>query len=104
MNPIPLKKENNHPELKIYEVWREGFGATGDYSPAQLIGKSYARSFAQACHIVFCTEFLKMTEIVNKPDYEGYVDPDRWDYDPLRLTYWGCRLFNNETDARKSFG
>jgi len=25
-------------------------------------------------------------------------------FDPERLTYWGCRFFDNEHNARKSFG
>lgn len=25
-------------------------------------------------------------------------------YDAKNLTYWGCKLFNNEHDARKAFG
>lgn len=25
-------------------------------------------------------------------------------YDPERMAYWGCKLFDNEKDARKAFG
>ena len=40
---------NHHPELKEYEVWCEGYAATGESAGASLVGKAMARNFAQAC-------------------------------------------------------
>ncbi len=37
---------NHFPELKEYEVWCEGYAATGESSDATLIGKAFARNFA----------------------------------------------------------
>ena len=69
--------------MKEYEIWSEGYAATGESAPAHLHGKQEAESFFEACLIFF------------KGSYLFNVD---------RMTYWGCRLFDNETDARKSFG
>ncbi len=94
-------------ELKKYQIWQEGYCCTGmEGKPvkARLIGEVMARSFIQACHIVKCQEYLKNIDTINNPNYEQYIEPDRWDYDPSNLTDWGCRLFDNEEDARKSFG
>lgn len=95
---------NHHPGLKEYEVWSEGYAATGESGGATLHGKAFARNFAQACHIVMATEHLKWIEKVNAPSYKEYETGGRWDYDPSELSYWGCRLYWSEELARKSFG
>jgi len=95
---------NHHPELKEYEVWSEGFSATGQSAEATLVGKAFARNFAQACDIVMCKSHLAWIEKVNSPDYKEYCSPRKWDYDPHRLTDWGCALYWSEELARKSFG
>jgi len=95
---------NHFPELKEYEVWSEGFAATGQSLDAILIGKAFARNFTQACDIVMCQNHLKWIEKVNSPDYKEYCPPSKWSYDPNRLSDWGCRLYWSEGLARKSFG
>lgn len=80
----------------------EGFRATGDYSPANKIGECEANSFQEACNILMCEQYLERVSEYQKSG--EYYDPDRWDYDPRGPAYWGCRLFDNEIDARKAFG
>ena len=99
-----IKPVNHHPELKEYEVWEEGYCATGGKSGAQLLGKVKARNFAQACHVIMCQRYLQHVEKENSPEKTGYVRAGRWDYDPSNLSSWGCRLFWSEKLARKSFG
>ena len=67
----------------IYEIWSEGYIASGDRGEAVLHGKMEASSFKEACDF-----FAK-----NNPEFEKY-------YDPARMTFWACRLFDNEADAR----
>lgn len=94
---------NHHPELKEYEVWREGYAATGEHSGASLLGRVQARNFRQACHILMCTRYLQQSHEANKPEYSEYYNTD-WCYDPNKLTDWGCHLYWDEKQARKSFG
>ena len=68
---------------KIFEIWSEGYIMPGGIGTAQLHDKIKANSFKEACDILF--------------------DGDRF-YNPKNLTYLGCKLFDNETDARKAFG
>ena len=70
-----------------YEIWSEGYSCTGNSSGAIYLGTFEAESFKAAC------------DLLAKSDKEF----DRL-YNPERMTFWGCRLFDNETDARKSFG
>lgn len=93
---------DHHPQLKEYEVWCEGYAATGESGSATLLGKAYARNFTQACHIVMCTNFLLNAQEVNDPNGKKYTDIGRWDYDPSKLSYWGCKLFWSKELAQKS--
>lgn len=69
--------------MKEFEVWMEGYCATGDKEPAALLGSVFAKDFKRACDVI-CGE--------NR------------NYNSWRLTVWGCKLFDNEDDARKGFG
>ena len=88
-------------QLKEYDVWAEGYTLTGYSQKASWIGKVKARNFAQACHIVMCRKYLEEIEIKNGPTYGKFPESGRWDYDPDRLTYWGCKLFWSEELANK---
>ena len=68
---------------KSFDIWSEGFAITGGSSGAHYHGTTSASSFKEACDKYFKGDSL---------------------YDSERMTYWGCRLFDNSSDARKSFG
>lgn len=76
--------------MQIWTVWSEGYSVTGESAPARLEGVVEADTFPDACR-------------------KACVDSGRWNvepggFDPVRLAVWGCKLFDNETDARRSFG
>ena len=95
---------DHHPELKEYEVWMEGYAITGNRSDATLLGKVFARNFAQACDIIMCTKHLAAIKEDNLPENKEFCPPRKWDYDPHKLTVWACGLFWDEKHARKTFG
>jgi hypothetical protein len=64
----------------------EGYVITGNSSTATFEGVFEANSFREACDQAF-----------NDEKHKGY-------YDRERLTYWGCGLYDNHTDAAKAFG
>lgn len=68
---------------KYITVWMEGSKSSDGHCKASKIGECYANTFQEACDIL-CSKL---------PDYNR-----------IKLTIWGCRLFDNEADARKSFG
>ena len=70
-----------------FEIWQEGYRATGDQAPASKAGEAEGDNFKAACE-----EFAHAN-----PEWAKY-------FDSARMTHWGCRLFDNEADARKSFG
>lgn len=70
-----------------FEIWAEGYRATGECGTATYFGTIEADSFQQACDMFFGSA----------AKYASY-------YDSKKLTYWACNLFDNEKAARKSFG
>ncbi len=67
-------------------IWMEGYAATGEWGTAHLLGVFEATDFDDAVK-----QYSYTTE--SKIDYRGG-----------EYSFWGCRLFDNEADARKSFG
>lgn len=83
--------KNPDTDMKTIEVWEEGFCATGQAGTANLLGTYKAIDFDDTV----------------KQYYKTFTQKDSY---PLKCTddgvysIWACRLFDNETDARKSFG
>ena len=70
-----------------FEIWREGYNMNGGYSDATFIGYSYGETFKEAVLFWYSR------------------NPDKaFNFDPKNLTDWGCRLYDNETAARSTFG
>lgn len=69
------------------QIWSEGFVATGESGPAFCHGEAPGSSLQEACD--------KLAE--RDPKFRAH-------YDRQRMTFWGCRLFDNEADARRSYG
>lgn len=72
----------------MFEVWMEGFSATGDYASAQCQGSFKGHTFQEAC--IAWVNTLELSQQLY--------------YNSERNSYWGCKLFDNEIDARRSFG
>lgn len=69
-----------------FEIWAEGYAATGESGTAHRFGTAEGENFNEAVR-----NFFK----------------DREDADYLNdsaTAYWGCRLFDNEAEARAIFG
>lgn len=83
-----LNAREEEKEMKTFEVWAEGYRATGDREFHRLMGKVEAETFKEACDIVFSKGDKYFREC----------------YNPERLSHWGCRLFDNANDAAEAFG
>lgn len=80
-------KVKGYIHMKTYEIWSEGFHSSDGKGSAVFLGESQGIDFKDAC-----VHFSK-----TNGDFASLFDPNR-------LTYWGCMLFDNEIDARKNFG
>jgi len=83
-----LWKLDIYKEVKMqeFEIWSEGYVVTGDEGQAHYHGTVLAETFKKACIFLF-----------DNDEHKKFFDPER-------MTHWGCRLFDNEADARKAFG
>ncbi len=84
----PPKQKPAAPRRRArrWEVWMEGYAATGESSPAKYCGSYRAESFREAASFW-----------VAEHGEQQY-------FDETGPSYWGCRFFDNETDARGGFG
>ncbi len=73
--------------MNSYEIWSEGYRATGDQGGACFHGIGRGENFGEAC----------------EDHFDDERDPSGF-FDRKELTYWGCRLYNSEADARATFG
>lgn len=80
----PIVKQE--PELKTYEVWLEGYINTFGAETASYVNSYKAKTFADAV--------LKASADVAYPDQVNMDD----------LTYCGRKFYDNEADARSTFG
>lgn len=75
--------------MKKWQVWSEGFKDMGGQQPAAFHGEFEAETFKGA---------VKAFRNSLTDEYSiKCIDIDR-------LTFWGCRFYDNECDARKNFG
>ena len=72
----------------MYTVWIEGYAATGEQGTARFVGRVDADSFEEA------------VAKLHHPGWGNYTPG----HDGKPPTFWGCRLFNSEAEARRSFG
>jgi hypothetical protein len=73
--------------MSMYEIWAEGYAATGEEGTAKFWGVSEGEDFHEAVQ-----NFAS-----RNPNFGKYLSKDGW-------YYWGCRLYANEANARSSFG
>lgn len=78
----------NHMKKKI-KLWMEGYNAQGNSDGASYLGEYEGENLLEAY-----TTYVKEKYKDNIPNYIRKDEP----------VIWGCRVFDNEGDARKSFG
>lgn len=78
------------PSMKTYNVWMEGYIITGNSGKAEFVGSKEAETFEDACATLLEEKYGK--EVFKQQ------------YTQSNNTWWGCRMFDNEADARKSYG
>ncbi len=80
--------------MKI-EVWMEGYivtGMEGTPSPAHKIIEGDFETFDEAVETWVEKHVVQADKYLSKSEKTG-----RW-------SYWGCGLYDNEIEARKTFG
>lgn len=77
------------PVVSSHQVWSEGYLATGEQSGATFHGTFTGLTFRDAV--------IKFRDSLTDEYSRKCIDIED-------LTFWGCRFFDNESDATKAFG
>lgn len=80
--------------MKKIQVWVEGYCATGEQQNAQLVGEVEAIDLEDAIQQLYK---LRYPDESRRKQYLRKREDGHW-------VEWGCRIYDNEADARKSFG
>ena len=72
--------------MKEFEIWVEGHEMSGQAYKATKLGTVTGDDFKMA-----------VAEFMDGNDYTNVFDSGH-------MTFWGCRIFDNEEDARKLVG
>jgi len=98
-----IKRKLKFIYMKKYEIWIEGYSATGEHEGAERLlregeqdSKWEAMDFKQAC--VKALNELKWPMLSEMSQGLGSCL-----YNKSENSYWARRFFDNEADARKSF-
>ena len=75
---------------KEFKVWSEGYIATGERCTAEYHGIFTGETFKDAVR-----KYIARLEPKSQTYYKERGDD---------LSFWGCRFFDNEADARKKYG
>ncbi|GAB6989532.1 hypothetical protein [Paenibacillus pini] len=73
--------------MRSYDIWSEGYVATGGSGRVYYHGYSSGESFKEAC-----VNFARENNEFNK-----YFDAER-------MSFWGCKLYSSSSDASASYG
>lgn len=98
--------------MKEWEIWCEGYAATGEYSSAYFYGTAMGETFDEACeNFVYAKgDHLNLDKnsdgTFRRGSYRGYIEPGVGRAEKMIGNYsiWACQLFPTEAEARRSFG
>lgn len=100
--PTPILSSEEEAEgFKVWNLWMEGYVCTGmDGIPAKAI---FLGSFVGKTFIEAVSDYGR-----KKSDIYEELDVNESGYQVKIIngvpSYWGCRIFDNEDDARKRWG
>ena len=73
--------------MSTYEIWSEGYADNGGSRGAIHFGSAVGKDFKDACR-----NYAK-----ENPEFNKYFDEER-------MTWWGCKLYDNKVEASRTFG
>jgi len=101
-----IHKHSVEGELKEFEIWVEGFVTTGQSGTATRLNIEYpilAHSFDEAVR-TFRKYNEQASALIRETREKDYISLGAFQNRSSNWSYWGCNLYDNEEEARKSFG
>lgn len=85
-----IKDFVDRKEIGMYPLWIEGYEVTGNSATASYLGVFEGKTFNEACD--------NWEKTIEQPEYYKSGNERQ------KPNYWACKIFENELEARKSFG
>lgn len=87
--------------MKKFEIWMEGYAATGESCGATRIGVGAGNTFDEAVE-----DYMSKTPEhgIERNTRERYLTDRGYSERRSNWNIWACNLFDNEDDAREAFG
>lgn len=87
--------------MKKFEIWVEGYAATCEHGTANKIGEGFGNTFDEAVE-----DYMSKNEDhgIEKNTRSRYTSEEAYKKRSSNWNIWACNLYDNEADARKSFG
>lgn len=102
---LGIPKSKKLPELKKWDIWAEGYRATGESAEAAMLAHGIeAYSFDAAVIKYIASLKPDQAKYYKKYTPANFSTPEGFLNKRSNWSMWGCALFDNEIDARKSFG
>lgn len=92
--------------MKKWDIWTEGYRATGEDCSAAYQGSVEAETFVDACRLKFGhLDYFEVREPIEITSESARLGLARMGLNQDTSCHlWICRLFDNEADARKRNG
>lgn len=88
--------------MKTFQIWMEGYIATGESGRAQMIGTGKGETFNDAVK-----DFMKENPTdhrIQENTRKRYTTQEAYDTRDSNWNIWACDLYDNHADAAKAFG
>ncbi len=87
--------------MKTFQIWMEGYAATGERGTANMIGTGQGETFDDAVR-----DYMARTPKhgIEENGRNRYINESAYQRRPSNWNIWGCNLYDNEAEARKTFG
>ena len=82
--------------MEHHQLWQEGYAITGNRDSAQCLGNYEADTFNEAVE-----RYVQQRE---KTDWPDIRKPGGYAFANGTHCIWGCRIYDNEAQARQSLG
>jgi hypothetical protein len=95
--------------MQTWEIWSEGYAATGERSDASLEGTVWAETFDEACIQLLGDKLDREKDgSFRRGSLRTLMQPGIARTEAIlkggNYSIWCCQLFPTEQEARKSFG
>lgn len=90
--------------MKVFQIWMEGYRATGESGVATIVGTGEGETFDEAVKDFMAKDQNNKNHGVEENTRNRYRTQEAYDNRDSNWNIWACDLYDNHGDAAKAFG